>query len=771
MKFNLKLPRKIFVGMSLVTLCSFLFASSSYADNESMLNELELRKSESYEEWLSLPDELQREIPIPSNSSATITNEIKIKYLTEPIPSIITALQPVEGYSLEQVGANYTDSSYNLNKDAKIRIKNQKTTNECWAFSVISSFESNMSLLGGNSITKDYSERHMDYATSRTFLDGENPIGFGREVGVGGLAENGYAYLTNGTGAVLEEYMPFENDESKINLSSINQPIESIATGYGRLPSIYKKYKNGETLYYDMYGQELQESDVKAYRNIIKNHIIKYGAVSTIQAANKTQYYDNPETIAKAKSYYCNDENVTQDHELTIVGWDDNYSRYNFNPNSRPTHDGAYICLNTYGPNVFDGGYIYVSYDDVLVEKALLGVRSTSNVDYDNLYQHDFYGGYFEIGTSNYDTGYYGCIFERSSKNQYLSKVGIQVSQYAKVDVYLNPNGTDLNVNNMIKIGSYDLEPGYTRVDVSKVQINSQKFAIVVKQIQAIDTGFYFPIESRVANSVYEYVSATPGTSFVSFNGTDFEDITKFAISNIDMSTADVCIKAFTIDSTIENPPEQEDPPEHEDPPTPQNPGNNESQFVEEELGDNNNNNENIDPNNYSEVVEEVLDPINNNNQENNENNENNNENNENNNQENEEIDFKEFKLKGYDVYNIPLGMTYSQFKSRIDLKGKQVKFYKNNDEITDLNSLVSTGSIMMVDDVVDVIYTFILTGDVNGDGMLTLTDVSKVLVHYNAFTGMALKGAFLKAADMNGDELITLTDLSKIFVIYNALP
>jgi len=237
------------------------------------------------------------------------------------------------------------------------------------------------------------------------------------------------------------------------------------------------------------------------------------------------------------------------------------------------------------------------------------------------------------------------------------------------------------------------------------------------------------------------------------------------------MSTADVCIKAFTIDSTIENPPEQEDPPEHEDPPTPQNPGNNESQFVEEELGDNNNNNENIDPNNYSEVVEEVLDPINNNNQENNENNENNNENNENNNQENEEIDFKEFKLKGYDVYNIPLGMTYSQFKSRIDLKGKQVKFYKNNDEITDLNSLVSTGSIMMVDDVVDVIYTFILTGDVNGDGMLTLTDVSKVLVHYNAFTGMALKGAFLKAADMNGDELITLTDLSKIFVIYNALP
>ena len=51
----------------------------------------------------------------------------------------------------------------------------------------------------------DFSERHMDYATSKTFKDAKNTKGFAREVGDGGLLVTGLAYLTNGQGAVLEE--------------------------------------------------------------------------------------------------------------------------------------------------------------------------------------------------------------------------------------------------------------------------------------------------------------------------------------------------------------------------------------------------------------------------------------------------------------------------------------------------------------------------------------------------------------------------------------
>ena len=64
----------------------------------------------------------------------------------------------------------------------------------------------------------DFSERHMDYSTSKTFEDGINENGYKREIGVGGLPIMGLSYLVNGTGAVLEEKMPFENSEDKIKL-------------------------------------------------------------------------------------------------------------------------------------------------------------------------------------------------------------------------------------------------------------------------------------------------------------------------------------------------------------------------------------------------------------------------------------------------------------------------------------------------------------------------------------------------------------------------
>ena len=51
-----------------------------------------------------------------------------------------------------------------------------------------------------------FSERHMEYATSRAFANNQiNSLGYNRTVGSGGIWDFASSYLTNGTGAIDEK--------------------------------------------------------------------------------------------------------------------------------------------------------------------------------------------------------------------------------------------------------------------------------------------------------------------------------------------------------------------------------------------------------------------------------------------------------------------------------------------------------------------------------------------------------------------------------------
>ncbi len=53
---------------------------------------------------------------------------------------------------------------------------------------------------------------------------------------------------------------------------------------------------------------------------------------------------------------------------------------------------------------------------------------------------------------------------------------------------------------------------------------------------------------------------------------------------------------------------------------------------------------------------------------------------------------------------------------------------------------------------------TIVVTGDVSGDGKITITDVVKL---QKAVVGSSsLSGAYAKAADINGDGKVTITDV-----------
>lgn len=92
-------------------------------------------------------------------------------------------------------------------------------------------------------------------------------------------------------------------------------------------------------------------------------------------------------------------------------------------------------------------------------------------------------------------------------------------------------------------------------------------------------------------------------------------------------------------------------------------------------------------------------------------------------------------------------------------LTGKTyIKVYKGNTEVTG-SALVGTGMQVRLTSGGTTIQTLtaVVTGDVNGDGRVTLTDYMQLKSHL--LNKSTLTGSFIKAGDVNGDGKVTLTD------------
>ena len=530
-----------------------IFSSESLATS---FDSLSANISEDYLKWLEADDRDSRVMPrmyeVMENNSKDIRSE-KIKDCLFGVQDKVLGANSVENVS-----------RYFLGDHIALQVKNQKNTTECWAFSILSSLETNMAKTR-NIFDVNFSERHMDYATSRTFLNNEiNEKGFSREIAAGGTPDIALAYLTSGLGPVNEEVMPFIDSEEKIALSELTfQKPETKINSYVSFKSILKEQKNGKTYCYDKSGKALTDEEVTSIRNKIKSHIMNYGAIAGFTAGAKYEFYSDPSNFFTSEAYYCDTLDVKYDHAITIVGWDDNYSKENFNSNHRPTKNGAYIVLNSYGKEAFNDGYIYISYEDAYIEYYLYGITSTEKVDYSNIYQYDPYGCNASVGSTSYSSGYGANVFTRENKNveEYLNEVSFNLVGRSSVEVYVNPNGDDLN--NLMKVSELrkDLTPGYHTVKLAPVKLTGEKFAVVIKYVNAGD-GFFFGVECKMPGGVYQNASASKNQSFISFDGIAWEDITNLSIRGINMPTANICIKAFTETEETEEPEISVDTPE-----------------------------------------------------------------------------------------------------------------------------------------------------------------------------------------------------------------
>ena len=112
-------------------------------------------------------DELELEMSSTKSddiSSTIVTNisESTIgKFQYNKIPSIVDDLIEIRSaYSLQSIGASYSDSYYSIADEKKVNVRNQKNTSSCWIIPAITSMEVNMQLSNQTNDIQQLSTRH-----------------------------------------------------------------------------------------------------------------------------------------------------------------------------------------------------------------------------------------------------------------------------------------------------------------------------------------------------------------------------------------------------------------------------------------------------------------------------------------------------------------------------------------------------------------------------------------------------------------------------------
>lgn len=212
-------------------------------------------------------------------------------------------------------------------------VRNQGSENSCWAFTTLACLETNLALknkrAGKETKVYDFSEQYMVSSSFyNNYLNGlTNNRGLNFKPYEGGNFETrAIGNITNGYGVVNEEDYPYLNTEAHVDLNGLKNK-KMVADVLDTIT--FSNPKNNDE----------RISLVKK----IKEHIVENGGVYTaIKAPDIGNFKFNPFNGAL---YHNNEE--YPNHAVTIIGWDDNYSKDNFV--SKPERDGAWIVKNSYG--------------------------------------------------------------------------------------------------------------------------------------------------------------------------------------------------------------------------------------------------------------------------------------------------------------------------------------------------------------------------------------------------------------------------------------
>ncbi len=378
----MKLQKKCLLLILILFILTFSICLKSYAVNGATDEEYE-SYGFLYKKYLELSEEERAKVDTIPIKYDIPMEQYYGKYLKNNLINSI-----VGNLIVSNVGTNLP-SSYILssqdtnndgvvdNKDIRVdqygglhlTIEDQTPYNLCWAFASLNTLETYLQLHGYGDY--DYSELHLDYMDVIMERSKNSELVEERELHDGGNYLTFYEYMSHSDGPVLEEEVPYDASYSvsqdKEHLKSFQPRAEFVEDPL--CLSLLKE--NGQAKIFNSNTGEympIDDNAVNSIRDEIKSKIMESGALYAVVNHNEMALSSTTGT------YVVNGTNYTPDHGVTIVGWDDNFSRNNFPESIRPKNDGAYIVLNTW-QGYSNGYYMYVSYEDTCIEAQLFAVN------------------------------------------------------------------------------------------------------------------------------------------------------------------------------------------------------------------------------------------------------------------------------------------------------------------------------------------------------------------------------------------------------------
>lgn len=373
------------------------------------------------------------------------------------------------------------------------RVRDQGNYGTCWSFASLTALET--ALRPGKAV--EFSADHMSLHN-----------GFSLNQSEGGEYTMSMAYLLGWQGPVLEEQDPYGDGISPDGLK----------------PAVHV--------------QEIQILPPKDYE-AIKEAVFFTGGVQTSMYTSITGSESRSVYYKEETNSYCYQGELIPNHDVVIVGWDDEYPKENFQTETEG--DGAFLCVSSWGEKFGDRGYFYVSYYDTNIGISSLvytGVQETGN--YDHIYQTDLCGWVGQMGYGSESV--FGANIYQAQTEEVLKAVGFYATgAHTSYEIWLarHVGGEPEFEDRRIVAEGEVARSGFYTVSLPEPEVlePGERFAVILK---ICTPGAVHPMAMEYrADEMTAEADITDGEGYISHDGRTW-------VSAEERYQCNLCLKAYT---------------------------------------------------------------------------------------------------------------------------------------------------------------------------------------------------------------------------------